>query len=72
MNRNQHAWLNPQDAASYLGMPSVRALYQSVRRGQVPAYRLGRRLRFRRSELDEVLARGRVSVPWPEGVSLPL
>ena len=31
---------------------SRRALYEAVRRGQVPAKRLGRRLRFRRQDLD--------------------
>ncbi|HTP24061.1 MAG TPA: helix-turn-helix domain-containing protein [Anaeromyxobacteraceae bacterium] len=50
-------WLNVEDAVSYLGLRSRMALYQAVRRGQVPAHRFGRRLRFRRSELDEALAR---------------
>ena len=35
------------------------ALYAAVERGQVPAHRLGRRLRFRRAELDALLDRGR-------------
>jgi len=45
------------EAARYLGLPSIRALYQAVRRGQVPARRLGRRLRFWRQDLDGTLAR---------------
>ena len=53
-------WLGATEAAGYLGLPSRKALYQAVRRGQVPAHRLGaRRMRFRRVELDEVLERGR-------------
>lgn len=51
-------WLGADDAAAYLGMPSRKALYQAVRRGQVPAHRLGRRLRFSRPELDALLRRG--------------
>jgi len=50
------SWFTPAQAAAHLGLPSVRALYQVVRRGQVPAHRLGRRLRFRREELDRALA----------------
>ena len=52
----EHVWLTPEQAARFLGLPSVRALYQAVRRGQIPVHRLGRRLRFRREELDRVLA----------------
>jgi excisionase family DNA binding protein len=51
------AWLTVEDAVRYLGLRSRMALYQAVRRGQVPAHHFGRRLRFRRSELDEALAR---------------
>ena len=53
-------WLTALEAANYLGLPSRKALYQAVRRGQVPVHRLGRRrLRFRRAELDQLLQRGR-------------
>jgi len=53
-------WLGVDQAARYLGLPSRKALYQAVRRGQVPVHRLGtRRMRFRRAELDQVLERGR-------------
>jgi excisionase family DNA binding protein len=53
----EQRWLTATEAASYLGLPSERALYQCVRRGQVKAHRLGRRLRFRGAELDAVLSR---------------
>lgn len=49
-------WLNPDQALVYLGLPSRKALYQAVRRGQIPAHRLGRRLRFNRRELDALLS----------------
>ena len=49
-------WLTVDEAVLYLGLRSRMALYQAVRRGQVQAHHFGRRLRFRRSELDEALA----------------
>jgi excisionase family DNA binding protein len=49
-------WLNSAEAATYLRMPSVRALYQAVRRGLIPVHRVGRRsMRFNRTELDRAL-----------------
>ncbi len=51
-------WLTAGEAAMYLGLPSRRALYMAIRRGQVPVHRLGRRMRFDARELDEAL-RGR-------------
>lgn len=57
-------WLTADDVAEYLGLPSRQAVYQAVRRGEVPAHRLGRRrLRFRRDELDRTLERGRMFNP---------
>ena len=47
-------WLTAQEAADYLRI-SRRALYQAVRRGQIPRHHFGRRLRFRREELDAAL-----------------
>lgn len=55
----ERTWLTPAQAVRYLGLPSIRALYQCVRRGQLPAHRLGRSLRFLRGELDAVLKRER-------------
>jgi len=44
-------WLTAEEAVAYLGLPSRKALYQAVRRGQVPVHRLGqRRMRFSRAE----------------------
>lgn len=49
-------WMDAETAKAYLGFASRKALYQAVRRGQVPAHRLGkRRMRFHRSELDRLL-----------------
>jgi excisionase family DNA binding protein len=52
------AWMTADEATAYLGYRTRAALYQAVRRGIVPAHRLGaRRLRFRRGELDAELGR---------------
>lgn len=48
-------WLTPDQAVEYLGLPSRKALYQRVRRGQIPVCRFGRNLRFNRAELDKAL-----------------
>jgi excisionase family DNA binding protein len=52
-------WLTADEATAYLGFPTRKALYAAVERGQVPAHKLGRRLRFSRAELDALLGRGR-------------
>jgi excisionase family DNA binding protein len=52
-------WLTADEATAHLGFPSRKALYAAVERGQVPVHKLGRRLRFRRTELDALLDRGR-------------
>ena len=48
-------WLTASEAASYLRLPTRLALYKRVERGQVPAHRWGRQLRFRRGELDALI-----------------
>lgn len=52
-------WLTATEATGYLGFPTRKALYCAVERGQVPAHKLGRRLRFRSEELDALLGRAR-------------
>jgi excisionase family DNA binding protein len=47
-------WLDSHEAASYLRI-SVNSLRIRVMRGQVPVYRLGKRLRFKRSELKSLV-----------------
>jgi excisionase family DNA binding protein len=48
-------WMTATEAADYLRLPSVNALYQRVARGQVKALRLGRQMRFRRRDLDALM-----------------
>ena len=58
---NEH-WLTPEEAATYLGLPSRAAVYAAVSRRELPHYRWGRRIRFRVSELDRTLERGQRGV----------
>jgi excisionase family DNA binding protein len=48
-------WMTAGEAADYLRLPSVGALYQRVARGQVKPLRLGRQMRFRRRDLDALM-----------------
>jgi excisionase family DNA binding protein len=50
-------WLTAEEAKSYLAFPSVKALYEAVRRGTIPVHKIGRRLRFDRRELEKLLSR---------------
>jgi excisionase family DNA binding protein len=51
-----HEWLTASEAAEYLRLPSVKALYQRAARGQIKKYLLGARvIRFRRRDLDALL-----------------
>ncbi len=53
--REDQLWLTADEATVFLGLPSRKALYTAVERGQVPASRLGRRLRFHRDGLHRLL-----------------
>jgi len=48
-------WMTADEAAEYLGLSSRKAVYERVLRGQLPAHRFGRNLRFHREELDEAV-----------------
>jgi excisionase family DNA binding protein len=52
----ERAWLTPKQATRYLGFASVKALYQAIRRGHIPVHRVGRLLRLRREELDQLIS----------------
>jgi excisionase family DNA binding protein len=49
-------WLSVRAAATYLGLPSEKALREMARRGTVRGYHLGRLLRFSQPELDALLS----------------
>ncbi len=52
-NRIPCEWLSTDEAATYLGL-TPNALRICVHRGQVRAYKFGRRLRFRVEELRQI------------------
>jgi excisionase family DNA binding protein len=58
--RMETTWMTSDQAVKYLALPSRKALYQAVRRGQIPSHRIGRRsLRFSKAEIDQWIARSR-------------
>ena len=52
-------------ASTYLGI-KVKTLYFLVEKGQVPHYRVGKLIRFKRSEIDEWMERNRKECVAPE------
>ena len=52
-------WLTANEAAQYLRLPSVGALRVLVCKRDVPFHKLGRRLRFKKVELDQLLETSR-------------
>lgn len=46
-------WLSTHQAAEALGV-TVRGLYRLIDEGRVPAYKMGRVIRLRRADLDQV------------------
>jgi len=60
-------WLTTAEATAYLRLPSTRALYKRVERGQVPAHRWGRQFRFRRRDLEALLTSSVVSAVASHG-----
>ncbi len=55
-------WIGIEEAAAYLAIP-VRTLYRLAQRGQLPATKVGRTWRFKRSRLDEHLAGSPTTTP---------
>ncbi len=51
MTPQEPEWLNTKLAAAMLGI-TARTLYKLVDQGSVPGYRMGRVIRFRRSDIE--------------------
>jgi excisionase family DNA binding protein len=62
-------WLSAEQTATYLAMPSVKAVYQAARCGKIRAYKFGKRVLFKREELDAAIERGRMLTPSDYGIS---
>lgn len=52
-------WFGVPGAAGYLGVVQ-RTIYKLVDQGDIPAFKIGRVIRIRRSDLDDFLERSRV------------
>ena len=58
MNADLQACLTTEEVLSYLKV-TPRTIYRLIRTGELPALRIGRQWRFRRSDLDAWLERQR-------------
>lgn len=52
-------WLSTKDASARLGI-TLRTLYRLIDEGQVPAYKFGRVIRLKESEVDAFIDSARV------------
>ena len=64
-------WLGTTDAAKYLGLSAV-TFYRLIDDGQLPAYRFGRVIRIKASDLDAFIEShriepGTITYLYPEG-----
>jgi len=59
MSSNETEWMGTLAAARYIGV-TQRTVYRFADSGDLAAYKLGRVLRFKRSDLDDYLAAVRV------------
>ncbi len=57
-NLNNEKWLTAKEAAKYLKV-TLSEIYNMCSAGQIEYFKLGRRSRFRREDLDELLLRNR-------------
>ena len=55
--QDQDTWMDPPDAAAYLGM-TERWIRRQIESRTIPFNKLGGRIRFRKSDLDEIIERG--------------
>lgn len=53
-------WLSVDEIAFHLGV-SKESIYRWAENGKIPAHKLGRKWRFRASEVDEWIMRGKAS-----------
>lgn len=52
-------WMGTQEAARYLGI-TPRTLYRFINDGQVPAYKMGRVIRLKESDLDAFIEHAKI------------
>ena len=59
MSNDDIEWLNTAETARRLGV-TARTLYRFIDEGQLPAYRMGRVIRLKASEVDEFIESCRI------------
>jgi hypothetical protein len=52
-------WLTAEQVRDYLGLGSVKAVYEATRAGKLVSYRWGHRVLYRQEEIDEIVSQGR-------------
>ncbi len=55
--QGRQGWMNADQAATYLGSASRAHVYDLAARGHIPVHRDGRRMLFRKSEIDAYIER---------------
>jgi len=59
MAREEITWLSTREAARQLGI-TTRTLYRLIDSGQVPAYKFGRVIRLKETEVDAFVEHARI------------
>ena len=59
-NNELEKWVNLEDIADYLGV-SNDTIRGWVRQGKLPAYKVGKRYKFKYSEVDEWVRQGKIT-----------
>ena len=59
MSDAQIVWLNTETAAKRLGI-TTRTLYRFINEGGLPAYRMGRVIRVKQTDVDEFIEHSRI------------
>ena len=60
MSEGEIVWMSTQEAARRLGI-TPRTLYRFVDEGALPAYKMGRVFRLKRSDVDEFMEASRIA-----------
>ncbi len=60
MAQEEIVWMSTQEAARRLGI-TPRTLYRFVDEGALPAYKMGRVFRLKRSDVDEYMEAARIA-----------
>ena len=76
MSDTQIVWLNTETAAKRLGI-TTRTLYRFINEGGLPAYRMGRVIRVKQTDVDDFIESSRIAPGtlghlYPDPVSISI